>query len=369
MIFNSDKYREMDMEMNAVAGSTEKRTRTWNSFLESPDGGFLCQIKVEDLYGDASMAKRPHLWPERRAERLDWIWRRYGRQLALADALDDLTIPNLNMLTGTEIFAEAFGCRIERPDHTMPFAMPLIDSAEQVSKLKVPKLGSCSLDFLFEMADDLYEKAGRQAVFRMIDLQSPMDIANLIWNKESLLIALYESPEAVKELASKVTELLCSFLDEWFRRYGSSFVAHFPDYYMERGLTLSVDEVGIVGPDVFEEFFLPELNLLSKRYGGLGIHCCADSRHQWLNFKKVQGLKVLNLVKPPSRGVDFIKDALQEFNGVCAQYHYGWTPEGPLEAWPEQFPKGAKVILDFDAKDLESAQELSGKLKKIFGKC
>lgn len=352
------------MNESKLPGWVERKAGRWNALLQGERPGFLFQVRCESFAGDASMNARPPLWPEKTAERLDWIWLRYMSRMELSERIGDDSIPHLDMLTGTEIFAEAFGCRVERPSHTNPFAMPLINSAEEVAKLKVPKLGSCSLDAIFEMADKLYAKSSGQALFRLADIQSPMDIANLIWSKESLLMALYESPEAVKELAAKVAELLTAFLDEWFSRYGRSFIAHFPDYYMERGITLSVDEVGIVSPEIFEEFFLPELSMLSKRYDGIGIHCCADSRHQWGMFKKVPGLKLLNLVKPPSRGTEFIRDALKEFNGTCAQYHYGWTPEGPFESWPGQYPAGSKIVMDVDAKSLEEAVDLAAKLRQ-----
>ena len=87
-----------------------------------------------------------------------------------------------------------------------------------------------------------------------------------------------ESPQAVKELADKVKQLLTAFLDEWFRRYGREHIAHHPDYFMDGGWTVSEDEAGVVNQEMFAEFFLPELNALSDRYGGIGIHCCANSR-------------------------------------------------------------------------------------------
>ena len=38
-----------------------------------------------------------------------------------------------------------------------------------------------------------------------------------------------------------VKELMFEFLDEWFRRYGPSFMAHYPAYYMPNGITMSED--------------------------------------------------------------------------------------------------------------------------------
>jgi len=213
------------------------------------------------------------------------------------------------------------------------------------------------------MADELKKRAGKDALMRAVDLQSPMDIANLIWEKESLLMGMYEAPEAVKELSAKVQSLMIEFLDEWFRRYGQSFVAHFPEYYMEKGITLSVDEVGIVSSEMFEEFFKPELETLSMRYGGLGVHCCADARHQWGNFRSLKGLKLINFVKPPTRDVDYISDGMEFFAGKCLQWHYGFPFKGAPTDWHGQCPRNSRIVLELEAKTLEEAQETAKRLR------
>ncbi len=345
------------------AGGVKGRLARWKSFMaEGAAPGFLFMARPQEGF---SIGKAPMQWPEKRKERVEFLWQSYQKSLERCAAIDDDSLPYLNMLTGTEIFAEAFGCQVHRPEEGMPFALPLIRSADEVARIKIPKLGNCSLDYLFEMADELKARAGDEALLRMVDLQSPMDIANLIWEKESLLMAMYESPEAVKELSMKVLELMTAFLDEWFRRYGKSFVAHFPDYYMEKGVTLSVDEVGIINPEMFEEFFKPELEALSLRYEGLGVHCCADARHQWENFRKLPGLKFLNFVKPPTRGTEYISDGLKFFAGKCPQLHYGLPLEGGPESWPGQHPANARAVIDLNVQNLKEAQELCQKLRNL----
>ena len=142
----------------------------------------------------------------------------------------------MQVYSGTEIFAEAFGCEVHRPENNMPFALPLISSASEVAGLKVPELSTSSLAYLFDIGDELRRRAGDDALIG-IDIQSPMDIAALIWNKNDFYAAMLETPEAVRELAHKVGDLLTSFLDEWFARYGREFMGHFPDYYMPYGIT------------------------------------------------------------------------------------------------------------------------------------
>lgn len=302
-------------------------------------------------------------WPEYKAERIEWACRRYERMVQRCQWLRDDLVPYLDVRTGTEIFAEAFGCQVQRPPDNMPFALPMVNDPRQVSGLKVPDLDVPPLRILFEMADELKKRAGAEAVLRMVDIQSPMDIAALIWEKTSYYAAMIQAPEAVRELAGKTKTLLTNFLDEWFSRYGDEFVAHYPAYYMPGGVTLSEDEVGSVSPQMFEQFFLPELVELSEAYGGLGMHCCADATHQWCNFKKIPHLRLLNLVQPP----EVLRCAYKFFARHVAQMH-SWCGDGPPWTWPAQYPEGSRVVIQATAHSQDEALRLSEKLWEACGR-
>lgn len=339
----------------------ESRKRRWKEFLE-PDAvpGFLFKLS----YPDTGLPPAPPHWPEKATERVEYKWQAYRRALERVTEIDDDWVPHIDMCTGTEIFAEAFGCPVHRPPDNMPCALPRIHSAAEVAAVQVPELSRSSLAYLFDMADELARRAGPGAVFRMVDIQSPLDIAALIWEKESFFVAMVEAPEAVKELVSKTGRLLRAFLDEWFRRYGREHVAHFPDYFMPSGMTLSEDEIGSLSTDMFAEFVYPELASLSARYGGIGMHCCADARHQWEGLKSVPGLRLLNFCCPPTRQPsEYIGDGLQFFAGTCAQWHYGWSPDLPVERGPEGYPRNARVVIETWAADKAAAVRLSEQLR------
>lgn len=311
--------------------SIDVRKMRWNRFMAlDPDVTRMNIINCPE--GEPA---KPPLWPDKKKERIEWVVRNYEWQMEQARWLDDDKIPHLDFLTGTEIFAEAFGCMVHRSDENMPCALPCVRNAEEASRLVVPELASSTLAYLFEMADEAVSRAGKDIPLRLPDIQSPMDIAALIWDKSDFYVAMIEEPEAVKELAAKVRSLLTAFLDEWFRRYGTRYIAHFPPYYMEGGLTLSEDEIGVVNPAMYADFFLPELEVLSKRYGGLGVHCCADARHQWSGFSRIPGLRFLNLIQP----YDVIAEAFPYFHGKVAQWHALLGTGESLQALENGFPQ------------------------------
>lgn len=340
--------------MTALATYTlQQRKERWREFYDwDKPAQHLFVIEYSP-----DIKEKPLPSPDKFPERIEWAWRHYNWLVERMEWLRDDTIPYLHVHTGTETFAEAFGCKVHRPSDSQPFALPMIHDVAEISKIKVPKLESTPLCKLFDMADRLKEKAGKDAVLKMPDIQSPMDISALILEKSNFLMRLLDAPEAIKELAEKVRELQTEFLDAWFTRYGSNYVAHHPNYYMEKGVTLSEDEIGCVNPQMFEDYFLDELVDLSRRYGGIGIHCCADSKHQWENFKKVPGLKLLNLSQP----YEVLKSAYEFFSTHTAQMHrYGG--EGHPWTWPEQYPQGSRVVMIVEANSRDEAKECSEKL-------
>ena len=180
--------------------------------------------------------------------------------------------------------------------------------------MQIPSLDCEAISATFEIADELHERSGGQALMGLPDIQSPMDISALIWDKNSFYIALIEEPAAVKELSGKVFEFLTSFLDEWFSRYGTEYIAHYPSYYMNEGMTLSEDEIGAIDTTMFDEFFYEELCELSVRYGGIGIHCCANAVHQWDNIKRIPDLRLLNLNVESERATRYFENHVPQWH-------------------------------------------------------
>ena len=274
-----------------------KRKQNWVDFVDlSSDVDRLLVVECSE-----NMPERPLLWWENKKERIQWAYERFCRQTENMEWLDDNTVPNISVITGTELFAEAFGCSVHKPLDNTPCAIPLVNNVSELYKVKFPKFEDTNLYTLFEMADALKEKCGKDALIAMFDIQTPMDIAALIWEKSDFFVALYEEPEAIKELTLKIKEFMFSFIDAWFNRYGKEFIAHYPQYYMPFGITVSEDEIGTVNPAMYEEFFMKELHEFSEHYGAIGIHCCAESMHQWDNFKKIPNLKLLNLDRTPEQ--------------------------------------------------------------------
>lgn len=353
------------MQINEFA--PDRRLARWRSFVDQASPlPFLFHVNypVPELERGLPPAVLP--WPDKTRERIERSWAQYELMRHKAQRLDDDRVPYLSNLTGTEIFAEAFGCAVHRAPDANPCALPLVHSAIEAERLKSPELSASSLAYLFDIADELYRRGGPGAIMKPVDIQSPMDVVALIWDKSDLFIAMIETPETVIALTRRVRELMTAFLDEWFKRYGTTYVAHYPDYVMHGGLTLSVDEVGTVNEEMFIQFFRDDLVALSERCGGLGIHCCADARHQWDNFRALPGLRVMNHNPPPKRpSREYIPDSLRFYGGQVVQMPAGWTPEGNPETLPAQFPPGSRVVFEVAVTSEIQARSIAERLQTM----
>jgi len=342
--------------------SIEKRIDRWKKFYSSEDENKTVLFVISYYNADNKM---PILSAANKQKRIDWAKRQYEWQVKNVDEYEDDSLPHLNPITGTEIFAEAFGCKVVYPENSMPFALPMVFDSHAASKLEAPKLEDTPLMMLFDIMDELVRYAGNDALVRLPDIQCPIDISALIWDKTYFYPSMIDCPEAIHELAGKVKDLQTAFLDEWFNRYGKSYIAHYPDYYMDGGITMSVDELGCVSPQMFREFFTGEINDLSNRYGGVGIHSCADSIHQWENLRQIEGLTLLNL----HRSWDQIQKAFDFFKDTCVQMHYILEEKTSMlnitiDEVENNLPQKCKIVLPLNAHDLDHAKELADQFSR-----
>ena len=323
----------------------DERKKRWCDFYS---GSRRTMVLIEMDYGE-----RVYPSPGNMDRYFAYVLRKYEVQAGCLEWLDDDRAPCVSACMGTDIFAHAFGSPVIYPGNNNPYARPAVFSAAEAAGLKKPVLERSSLMEVMEYGYRL-RKAAPGALLQLPDIQSPLDIAALVWEKADFFTALYDEPGAVKDLVAMITELLVEFLELWFKTFGKEFIAHFPDYYMPYGITLSEDEIGSISPEQFKEFSLPALIKLSEHFGSrIGIHSCANSRHQWPLLKTIPGLVMLNLIQPD----DVIRDASVYFrDGPCQIFSMDQNSCTDL---------GARVVLQGTADSKTRALAVLSKLREI----
>ena len=340
--------------------TADERKQKWLDFIDVHTG--INTIVLVNYVG-ADEEPRPWPYPQNHQARIDWAVASYHRQMENTAWLDDDHIPVATPYTGTEIFAEAFGCKVHYSGDNMPFALPKIKSAAELSRIKQPSVHHSTLSNIFEIAAKIRQRVGMDAIFQLPDIQSPVDIAALVWEKADFLMTMVDDPQAIKEISAITEQLLTEFLDEWFKEFGTDYIAHYPQYMMRKGFTFSEDEIGEFSADMFVAYCLDPINRLSDRYGGCGMHCCADAYHQWEKFKLIHGLRLINLVLPS----ELLDQAGSFFEDKICHWHMARSSSSSdhslIPSWAEKCSNQAHLVLEANATTRSEAIDLAKRLR------
>jgi len=295
------------------------------------------------------------------ADWLDFHLRNYEAQLRVLEAIDHDGVPYVKVHTGTQLFAEAFGCPVHVYKDGWLAARPLVETPAEADRLPQPTLRARPLQRVFELAAMIRERVGPSVPISVPDIQSPFDIAALVWRKEAMFMAMIDAPEAVKGLVAKCQALLEDFLRTFLREIGEVNLCHCPTAWAppELGCWLSEDEAGSMSVAMFEEFCLPSLVQLSEVFGGMFIHCCAAADHQYANFLKIPNLRGLNRVfQAPGP-----RPAIEAFAGRTVLIQ-AWTTEEQVYEMLDMALPESRFLFNMPALPLDQAKAQYERLRE-----
>jgi hypothetical protein len=348
-------------ESSVAPGRIERNRRFLADLFAGPFRGhalvFSPPAPDVEKPGDFAISERPV------ADFVPWLVAGYEAKVRSTEALDDDSVPYVNLATNTGVFAGAFGCPIHVYDtETNAAAQPIVSAPEEADALSEPSLDSRELARYFGAAELVRRELGPDVPVSVPDIQSPFDVAALVWRKEDLFVALHIDPDAVERLVGKCERLLASFIDELLRRFPNANLCHYPYAWApsDLGMWLSEDEAGSMSTEMFERFCLPSLARLSERYGGLFMHCCANADHQYGEFLKIPNLRGLNRVflEPGPR------PAIDAFSGRTVLILGCGGEEGMRELLAMARPD-TRFLFNVGAPTLDEAKALLERLRKL----
>ncbi len=280
--------------------------------------------------------------------------------------IGDDRVPMLHCWSGTDVLAAAYGSEVYRPDNDMPFAMPVVATGAEADRLEEPDILAGPLGDMFALGDRLVELCGPGYPVRISDVQSPFDVAALVWEKSAFFVALVEEPEAVHRLLRKITNTVIAFVSAFKARYDDVCLVHWPELWMppEWGICLSEDDIGSISKSFFEEFCLPYLQEIAEVFGGMSIHSCAAGEHQWPRLGTLPGIRYLNFSHPATS----LQASIDQFSGRAvlvpvafpgAAYGLDFVDDCLARARPD-----TRFFFRTEAEDLHQAAELAREIKK-----
>ncbi|MBS3733529.1 MAG: hypothetical protein KGY99_01225 [Phycisphaerae bacterium] len=291
------------------------------------------------------------------ADFVPWAAETYHNWVTVSDAIDDDAVPLVRPGTGTHIYAVAMGATPHFYEDNNPYATPCVANADEADALPEPELENCRpLMRIIELAAALRKELGDDVPLGPPDMQTGFDTACILWDKTDLLCVMVQNPEAVQRLAGKCSRLLKSFIAAYRREFPDACFGHCPTTWVPPGYGpwVSNDECGVMSPEMFEQFCLPELIDLSETFGGLGMHCCADAQHQFELFRRIPNFYAFNRVPT---GVGWENDNAHQLLGgpdgpVLVP---GWVAVEDIPVLLRTAPTGTRFI--FNAAGMDDVDE------------
>ena len=333
------------------------RDETGVAFCVSPTGTPIYELP----HSDFTLSDRPV------DEWVGPIVDLYARQVAHTQAVGDDSVPVAKLMTGTHIYAAAFGSPVKTFQDNNPCALPFLTTADEADRTTVPDISaSPTLARVIELGHKVQRELGPDAYLSPCDMQTGFDTACLIWDKTALYCAMMDGDdrEAVKRLADKCAMLFKNFLTALRREFPNMSPLHCPGTWCppELGPWMSNDECGAVNTTMFDQFLLPEMIDLAETFGGIGMHCCAAAEHQFASFNKIPNLYGLNRVQA-TQGYFPILD---HFAGPGSPTHVlAWIDDETIAALLEQAPAGTRFIVQNTLDDVDEAKAWLDKMRSL----
>ena len=150
---------------------------------------------------------------------------------------------------------------------------------------------------LFKQIGERYPKIGKYVHCEQPDLQGPMDNLELLWGSE-LFYALYDEPETMHALLSRISDLIEVEIDEWLKLFPENVGRANYFRHREKGsLVVRDDSAMNLSPAFYDEFIAPYDGRLMKKYGGI-VHFCGRGDHFIDHLAKLEGLNGINMSQP-----------------------------------------------------------------------
>lgn len=250
----------------------------------------------------------------------------------------------------------------------------IVDESSDIFALPEPSIcpGSVASEWLEIERYFLEETEGRVPI-HVTDMQGPADVCGQLWGYENLFAAAYTDPQAYWEIMDRATRAFVLLWEAQHELVGRAFVGThlFGWSWIPEGMGVSVsaDSLVMISPAFYEEFYLPSMERLSSRFGGLILHSCGDFAAVVPAICKTQGLRAINagemeisdLIKAGvGRDVLMIaRSGIDEIPDKAAMFRDGWRMDQTVTGiWPGD----RKPLSDWNAEDL---QDVLGKMETV----
>lgn len=213
---------------------------------------------------------------------------------ALNQSMDyKMDIPNfLEPWYGIGVIASAFGADYKWIKDQAPVNEPVFRSIEQALAYNwVPVEKTDIGKHTLEMIEFFLDETKGKMPISFTDIQSPLNIAASLVDINQFFMEFYLNPEKLKEFLKLITGLLIDFTKKQQELIGDNLASPGHGFASSRkfsGLGMSDDMIIMVSNQTYEDFLIPNINVIGQEFKGIAFHSCGN----W--SKKIPVVKKMN---------------------------------------------------------------------------
>ncbi len=213
----------------------------------------------------------------------------------------------------THTVALAFGCKPIFTSEGKEWIEKLITDASQVYNIEIPDVYSGRTGEILYKIKQIIDEYPEEVMVRMPDIQSPLGVAELIWD-QSFYIALLTNPDEIHHLLNKIMRFTINYIKEMRKIAGERLnPACHPQVWSDHsGFYISDDVNSMVSPEMHKTFSIDYLNEMIDELGPVIYHSCTWTEDYLENMKKIKNIKSFNWSFGTSMDPALI---MQEFGG------------------------------------------------------
>ena len=205
--------------------------------------------------------------------------------------------PQISQSSGgsTCIVPMAFGCQPVGIGEGKQWIKPMITDPAQVADVAVPDPHEGPTGEILRRLSDMALNSSPQVRLRNPDIQSPLGIAELMWD-ESFYLALIEHPDTIHQLLNKITDFEVEYVCAIQEAAGSIYnPCGFPLIWATGSGTMVADDtMSLISPQMHAEFSLPYLNRIAEAVGPLYYHSCTWRSPYFDNLRQLKNVRAWN---------------------------------------------------------------------------
>ncbi len=208
-------------------------------------------------------------------------------------------VPSVNVepyFWNTHTIPLAMGCKAVKTSEGKEWVEHFIDDPAKVHDFEIPDVRKGRTGQILEIIEKLaYDLRNEETLIRMPDIQSPMGVAELMWD-QGFYIMLLTNPEEIHEFLKKVTSFIIQYIQAIKKAAGNKYnPACHPQVWSDtQGYYIADDTNSLLSPEMHLDYSIPYINQITDACGPVLYHSCTWKEAYFENFRKIKNRKFMN---------------------------------------------------------------------------